>query len=249
MPTPFMHLQTAEKILAAVPNGRFRTLLTQQWPAFYLGSVAPDYQTICDVPREVSHFYTFPPDPAIQAHAELLAKHPELVQVVNLPPEQSVFVAAYMAHLMLDLVWFWEIVLPFFVQAGKWGSRETRQLVHFILLTHLDTLALESLPQTAVSTLAAAHPQHWLPFAADDHLIRWRDMLVEQLHPGAPIQTVEIYAGRMGMTSAEFATHLHDPAWMQEHLFDNIPVDKVQAVLETAVPRSIDLITNYLGYE
>lgn len=72
-------------------------------------------------------------------------------------------------------------------------------------------------------------------------------MLVNQLHPGAITKTIEIYAGRLKMTPTEFAANLHDQSWMQAQVFNKIPVDEVQHILQTAVPRSVELISSYLS--
>ena len=127
---------------------------------------------------------------------------------------------------MLDLIWLREVVYPFFYLPRDLGDRQKRQLTHFILLTYLDTIALNALPETAVSTLAAADSKQWLPFIDDAILTEWRDMLVTQLQPGAPVKTVEIYAGRLRASPVEFAANLQDPAWMQAQVFDKIPVDR-----------------------
>lgn len=251
MPTPFMHLAVAEQILAELgqqgENGRFLFhLLSQQWPAFYLGSVAADLSTVSNVPRDTTHFYTIPPPPHVYAYREMLAAYPALADVANLAPAHAVFIAGYAAHLLLNLIWLREIVYPFFVQQAEWESHEQRRLSHNILLTYLDQLAQATLPETAVNTLAAAQPQQWLPFAPDDALTTWQAMLVSQLQPGAPSQTVNIYAERLDLTPAAFAASLQDPVWMETHVFGKIPVANVQTILKDAIPRSIAVISTYL---
>lgn len=251
MPTPFMHLAVAEQIRAELgrwgENGRFLSnLLAQQWPAFYLGSVAADLSAISNIPRHATHFYTMPPPPELEAHTEMLAAYPMLADVARLAPEQAVFIAGYSAHLLLDLIWLREIVFSFFHELEQWSSREQRRLAHFILLTYLDKLAYEALPETAVSTLAAAHPHQWLPFAPDETLNAWQAMLVAQLEPGAPSQTINIYAKRLQMTPERFAASLTDPTWMDAQVFSKVSLSAVQAVLHDAIPRSITLLTNYL---
>lgn len=244
-----MHLDIAEQIRRqAVQNGhgRLADQLGAEWPAFYLGSVAPDINAISDIRRAETHFYDIPPRPENEAVPEMLAQYPLLAAVDRLPAAQAIFVAAYSAHLLLDLIWLREIVVPFFFQADHLGPPAQRRLTHFILLTYLDTISLEALPDTAVTTLAQASPNQWLPFVPDALLVQWRDMLVDQLHPEAPVRTVEIYAGRLGMSAAEFGAALHDPAWMEEHVFSKLPVLEIQAIIQTAVPRSVQLITDYL---
>lgn len=249
MPTPFMHLHVAEQIYTlagSMGNGRLQSTLAADWPAFYLGSVAPDVNAISTITRETTHFYDMPPARDEMAYPTMLAQYPQLNNLAEMPSAQVIFVAAYSAHLMLDLIWLREIVYPFFYLPKHLGDRRQRQLTHFILLTYLDTIALNALPETAVSTLAAANPTGWAPFIPDAILGDWQAMLAAQLVPGATAQTVEIYAGRLGMSPAEFAANLQDPVWMQAQVFDMIPVAQVQQILQTAVPQSLDLITNYL---
>ena len=249
MPTPFMHLHMAEQIyemVAANGDGRLQSTLAAEWPAFYLGSVAPDVNAISTLPRATTHFYDMPPDPEETAYLTMLKQYPELADLSAMSPGQAICVAAYSAHLLLDLIWLREIVYPFFHLVESLGDRQQRRLTHFILLTYLDTIALSHLPETAVSTLAAAQPKQWLPFVDDEILTAWQGLLVEQLQPEASVKTIEIYAGRLKMSAAEFAANLQDPAWMQERVFSKIPVDEVQQILLNAVPKSVELIRNYL---
>ncbi len=250
MPTPFMHLHIAEQILAGLSagsdNGRIHAQLAAEWPAFYLGSVAPDVNAISELTRAQTHFYTMPPAADVHAPAVMLEQYPTLAQAGQLSMDRAVFVAAYQAHLLLDLIWLRDVVYPYFVQVDHLGDRQQRELTHLILLTYLDALAVEALPDTAVSTLAHAQPQQWLPFVADEILNDWRDMLVAQLSPNASLRTIEIYASRLGIAATQFAQNLQDKAWMDDYVFGKIPVAAIQAILTEAVPRSIKIISNYL---
>jgi hypothetical protein len=249
MPTPFMHLQFAEDMRALIErksNRRLVDILEQEWPAFYLGSIAADFQTITHVPRADTHFYRIPPAPEDKAYPLMFAAHPELADGSQIRQDQAVFVAAYCVHLMLDLLWFRQVLLPYFVEAQAWGDFPLRRLVHDILLTYLDREAFDSLPPSAASILAAAWPQRWLPFASDTALIEWRDMLLAQLQPGATLQTIEIYAGRLKMSPDEFTRKLRDPVWLEAQVFRNVPVAEVQARLEAAVPQCVDMVASYL---
>jgi hypothetical protein len=248
MPTPFMHLQLAERVLAHERlDENVRTLLYDHYPAFYLGNVAADFQTICDIPRENTHFYDLPPARDARAYPEMLVRYPQLAQVDGLPGDQAVFIAAYCTHLMLDLRWYHEVLIPYFVAPSGWPSHRQRFIIHNTLLTYLDKLAVESLPAAAGEILAAARPCHWLPFARDEDLIDWQEMLVAQLAPGALLQTVAIYAGRLSMSPKEFAANLADPEWMIDHVFQKAPLEAVQGMLTSAVSESVGLITDYLN--
>lgn len=243
-----MHLQIAERIKSHAGLSRFaRVLLLDHYPAFYLGNVAPDFQSVCDIPREDTHFYDLPPAPDSLAYPTMFAQYPELADAGSMPSDQVVFIAAYCAHLLMDLRWFRDVLMPFFVETQEWDSHHQRFLVHNTLLTYLDKLAVESLPGTAANTLAAAVPDSWLPFADDRDLMSWRDLLVRQLEPGALLETITIYAERLDMSPSEFAANLEEPDWMEDHLFRKVPVDEVQQMLTSALDDSVDFINQYLN--
>lgn len=246
MPTPFMHLQVAERIKSdsrLLPT--LRLLIEKNFSAFYLGSIAPDVQSVTKQPRSSTHFYDLPPRPEDRAYPDFLATYPQLSKPEQLPPEQAVFVSAYCAHLMLDLRWYHEVLIPYFIEPVQWDDNHQRFVVHNTLLTYLDKIAVKSLPNGAGRILAAAEPDEWLPFVTDEDLTRWRDILVDQLQPGVPLRTIEIYAGRLYMSPEEFAKNLEEPAWMEEHLIRRVPVDSVIEMISSAVKESADLINQY----
>ncbi len=248
MPTPFMHMQIAEWICAEaqVNNIALLNRLKEEWSNFYFGSIAPDYQAICDVPRIESHFYDIPPEPDNEGYNYMLTQFPALADSDALTKETAVFIAGYCVHLLYDIIWLRDIVFPFFVNTKELGDRPQRQLIHFSLLTYLDKLALESLPETSASTLSAAQNFNILPFAKPDHLQAWHNEVQPQLEPKGRNLTIDIYAKRLGMTPNEFASNLDDPNWMDEHIFGKLPVEKIQTILKTAVPRSLTLLNDYL---
>ena len=243
-----MHLQVAERILRSGRLGEdLRAQIAEHVPALYLGSVAPDVQTVSGAPRAETHFYDLPPDADHQAHLEMLVRYPELACASELTFEHALFVAAYRAHLMLDLRWYREVLIPFFVAQTDWADLKQRFLAHNILLTFLDRRAVGSLPSSARETLLEREPDSWLPFVKDTDLHRWREMLAEQLRPDGSLLTIDIYAGRLSMSPAEFASHLKQPEWMEEQVFGKVPLDLVQSMMALAVEESAELISGYLS--
>ena len=243
-----MHLEIAEMIRSSDRLLEpFKEYIDRDFPAFYLGSVAADVQSVADIKREDTHFYYVPPRSDEQAYETMLKSYPQIANSRAIPRDHAVFIAGYCAHLMLDLRWYHEVLIPFFVENENWASHHRAFLVHNTLLTYLDKSAVDELPASAPETLSSAQPKNWLPFAADSDLVKWRDLLVQQLKPGAMLQTVEVYARRMGMSPKEFAANLGRADWMNRHLFSKVPVAKIEAVLSSAVDDSIDLIHNYLA--
>ena len=250
MPTPFMHLQLSEELRSLVlQNHEFdehlQKILIEQWPAFYLGVVAPDFQTICGVPRVETHFYEMPPESKNVAQRHMLSLYPQLYPGQALEADQAIFIAAYLAHLQVDLIWHFDVILPYFVMNPVFEDQHQAYLSHETLLTYLDNLSIQALHYTAADVLAAAGYDHWLPFAEDEQMMAWRAYLLEQMAPGRTIRTVQIFAGRLGMTEEEFSAKLGSPDWMNEKLFSLIPVEEIQRRLQNSIPESLDLIEAY----
>lgn len=244
-----MHLRVAQRIYdhPDLPAS-IKRRLEAAWAAFSLGNVAPDFQTICDVPREVAHFYELPPSREVEAHEKMMAVYPELADPGQLGVEHAVFIAGYRAHLLLDLRWYWEILIPCFVEADDWpADHRQRFLVHNTLLTYLDRQSRAALPEDAGPVLAAARPDGWLPFAGDGDLIRWRDMIAGQLEPGTVPATVSIYAERMRISPVVFAANLDNPDWMAGEVFRRVPIDHVLGVIDRGVDASVRLLNDYLS--
>ncbi len=254
MPSPFLHLHIAEKIRVDIgkrlaENGRIAEILGTGWPAFYLGSVAPDYQTISGQPREKTHFFKLPPAPDNQAYPRMFAQFPQLAAGDHLPIPHASFIAAYTAHLLLDLIWFRKILIPYFHLNPQLSDFQERRLLHLILLTYLDKFAFDQLPDSAADTLLKANPICWLPFANDSDLRSWQEFLGEQLLPGAVPETVRIYANRLQMPAESFAAKLNNREWMQNHLFSRIPVPEVLEIVYSAVPKSVEITIRYFNGE
>jgi hypothetical protein len=245
-----MHLQFSETMRGRalherIPHGRLPEMFTTSWPAFYLGSVAPDYQTICGMPRYETHFYKMPPQSVSQGWRNFLAQNPGLYPGKSLASEQASFVAAYMVHLYLDLWWHFDVVMPYFTDKSLVGDFNHAYLLHLTLLTYLDNLALHALPMTARVDLAAADYDQWLPFASNEEIDSWQQYLQQQLSESGSVQTVKIFAGRLRMTPDEFDAKLTDPDWMDRELFSRIPVAKIEHKLRQAIEISLDLVEAY----
>jgi hypothetical protein len=241
-----MHLEMAERILDdSRMDPQVRLLLEDHLPAYYLGNVAPDYQTITSIPREKTHFYDLPPGVDDDSCLTMLTQYPELSAAKTSSQSHAAFISAYCSHLLLDLRWYHEVLIPFFLGPGDWKDHRHRFIVHNTLLTYLDRQAFYSLSESAAETLEAAKPNGWLPFASNVDLSAWRDFLVSQMKPGATPQTVEIYAGRLSMSPEQFSENLDRPEWMEEYVFSKVSLDSVLAILATAIGDGVALITDY----
>jgi hypothetical protein len=249
MPTPFMHLDFAERLRAHTAlSPRVRDWLEAELPAFYLGNIAADYQIICDIPRETTHFYSLPPEPGSQAHQAMLARYPELAAADRLPADQAVFIAGYCFHLIQDLIWYRRVLEPFFFLSDGWPrAPRARFVAHNSLLTYLDQCAYQRLPEYAGPTLSRSASHNWLPFADDEQLHEWTDLIVRQLLPGSTTETIAIFSSRLHMSAEEFAGNLNDTQWMNEQVFSKAPLAQVERALSDGIDRSALFINQYLA--
>ncbi|MFN2136670.1 MAG: zinc dependent phospholipase C family protein [Candidatus Promineifilaceae bacterium] len=245
-----MHLQLAETMRSRAEESaaaaEWQLLLCPgNWPNFFFGSVAPDYETISGVPRSATHFYRMPPSSVLEGPRAMLTAFPCVSPGKDLAQWRAAFTAAYLAHLYIDLKWHFQVVMPYFAAPEQFADRHLAYRSHLALLTYLDARALASLSPHAKHDLEVARTVEVLPFDDQGGLGAWQAYLVNQLRPGAATQTVAIFAGRLQMTPQAFAAKLEDRDWMEKELFSRVPVPAIQQLLEESVVESLDLIVAY----
>ena len=246
MPTPFNHLRIAYDLRPSLPAG-VRAALSAEWPAFLLGSIAPDVQTVSGQPREATHFFSVPLAASPPALETLLGQYPALAAPQALPAAQAAFVAGYLAHLEFDVAWVREIFEPVFGPDQTWGSFRERIYLHNALRAHWDAVDHPALPAEAGPALAAARPAAWLPFVHDDHLVRWRDQVAQQLQAEGQAATVEVFAERMGVEPAAFRALLASPEAMQARVFTRVAPAQLAAFRAATLARTAAVLTGYWG--
>jgi hypothetical protein len=241
-----MHLALAEEILSgsALPPAT-RGWLHEQRGAFLLGQTAPDVQSVSQQARQETHFYTLPRTSTRPAHEELFEAYPELARPSLLPADQAAFIAGYIAHLRVDEIWLDQIFLRYFAEGPEaWPVRAFR---HNVLRTWLDERDRQRLNHGIAQALREAEPEGWLPFAGDHNLRAWRDWLVEQLRPGQPVQTVEVFARRLGIEPQKMKAVLRSPQRMEAEIFQHLPADALPVFHEQSRAESVQLIERYLA--
>jgi hypothetical protein len=245
MPTPFTHLATAGEMLAHpdLPVG-LKVALAVQLPAFLHGNTAPDVQTLSGHPREATHFFPVPLGTAPPGPTQMLARYPALAHPAALPPHQAAFLAGYLAHLVFDQLWVADIFDPVFGEEQTWASFRERLYLHNALRAFWDAQDLARLPPETAGRLKSAEPNVWLPFVDDHHLYAWRDLIADQLGPGAG-RTVEVFAQRMRVDATDFAALLGSPAELQRRVFAHVPLEALDRYRAKALARSVQVIRAY----
>ena len=247
MPTPVTHLVMARELIEGnLLSPPVQFLLKREWGPFLLGHTAPDVQTVSHQSRDETHFYSLPPDDTVPAYQRLFHTYPELARPERMPSDRAVFIAGYIAHLLVDERWWWEIFRPFFGPQAEWETFERRLFLHNVLRTWMDQRDQARLDGGEARALAEAEPRGWLPFARDEDLRAWRDLLVEQLQPGNRVRTAEVFAARMGLPAEAIEATLRSPLRMSR-LFRRISPDRVRDFRADALRRSALLIEEYLA--
>jgi hypothetical protein len=245
MPTPFTHLAIGSELLACAGLPReARAALKAELPAFLLGNIAPDVQTISGQEREATHFFPVPLEGAPPAGSVMLGEYPALARRTSLPVAQAAFVAGYLAHLVFDQLWVARIFEPVFGPQQPWGSFRDRLYLHNVLRAHWDAQDLARLPAGTGPTLRQAAPAGWLPFVGDPHLAGWRDLVGGQLEGGGA-RTVEVFAERMGADAVELARVLASPADLQQRVFSRLPPAALDEYRAEGLVKSADAIGAY----
>lgn len=243
MPTPFTHLETAQRMLRddAIPQP-LRHALAEELPAFLLGQIAADARTNGDLRREDTHFYSYDRGISEPPWRVMIQRNPVLLRPHS--PAQRAFVAGYVAHLTVDEVWSLDMLGPHF--AGReWGTRPFRFLMLHILLIHMDERDYARLDPGHYDSLIRAQPVDWLPFMSDQTLADWRDFIGQQIKPGGVSQTLEVLGSRIAKPPAELRAILDAPETMQRDLWAHITPDTLAAVESTMYARACDALVTY----
>ncbi len=245
MPTPFNHLHIAYDLTAQLPAA-LRAPLAAEWPAFLLGNIAPDVQTLTGELREATHFFPVPLGAAPPAAAALFAQHPALAQPGRMAPGQAAFVAGYLVHLEFDQWWVRDIFEPVFGPDLAWGTFPERLYLHNALRAYWDAEDLAALSGEAGVQLSRAAPAGWLPCGRHADLARWRDEVADQLLAG-PVagRTLAVFAERMQVEAEVFSRLVQSPEAMARQVFARVPLAEVRAYRQRTLAHSAALLDAY----
>lgn len=223
-------------------------MIQGQLGAFCLGNTAPDVQVISGQKRSATHFFSVPiPAGAEVPWEKILSKHPGLRASRELDEAQSVFISGYLCHLQADWIWVSDIFEPIFGPRQKWGTFSQRLYWHNILRAYLDVEVLKYLPVDRILGLGSIASQNWLPIIQDRDLKTWWIYICEQLEPGNPIKTFEVFAARQGIDVLEFQAMLEAEESLQENIFSHISRQRLDDYRTQLVEKNISLLNNYLG--
>ena len=247
MPTPIQHLVLAQRLLddPSLPDA-IRDRLRAQRGAFLFGNTAPDVQTVSGQLREATHFFVIPWTHVPKPHKAMFELYPYLGFPQNRPADHAAFIAGYICHLRLDVLWVRDIYLDNFGPDAHWGANlRERHVYHNILRAWCDRHDQDHLNDTIGSALSLANPVEWLPFTADRYLIQWRDNLAGQFRPGASIRTVEVFAERGGVPPEKFHQVLDSPEEMEQHIFAHASREKLEKFYRDGYEQMAELIVEY----
>jgi hypothetical protein len=90
-------------------------------------------------------------------------------------------------------------------------------------------------------------PDGWLPFTQDHSLLAWRDLLTDQLKPGAEIQTIEVFAARQGISPAKYYKLLNSDQALESKIFSHLHRHQLESYLKNLIDDNIETLKTYLG--
>lgn len=241
MPTPFMHLNAAHRWLQEAP-AEAQAAIMSHLGAFLLGNVAPDARVSTGLSREETHFFEYAAKIEPPAKDAMFEAHPTLETAVG---EQRAFVAGYIAHLAMDVVWAESMLYPNFYKKD-WLTPAMRFVHLHVLLLQLDERDYGQWPDTFAPALANAQPDHWLPFLGDADLIEWRNIIADQILPGKHSKSIEVLGTRVSVGEAGLREILADEARIQDELWANVPQGLVESVEQQMFAAMRRDLLNYL---
>jgi hypothetical protein len=221
--------------------------LHAQRGAFLFGNTAPDVQVVSNQPREATHFFQIPFGTTPLPQRAMFKAYPALAHARSLSAAHAAFIAGYICHLWLDIIWVRDIYLPAFGPDARWDTMRDRLLFHNILRAWCDQNDQHQLNGDTGAALAGVQPRRWLPFTADAYLREWRDLLAAQFQPGATIRTVEVFAARNRVAPEDFRRVLDSPAELERVIFAHASHEKIEAFYRTGHDEMAELIVEYFS--
>jgi hypothetical protein len=249
VPTPFYHLDVAEIVLSQedLPV-EIQGFLNDHKPAFIFGNMAPDVQVVSGQNREETHFFRLPVSK--NEHYpwdQIFHENPELTHPSRPSQDQAAFLAGYLCHLQADWSWAVEIFEPVFGMHATWGTFHDRLYLHNVLRSYMDLEVLRRLSGQTRELLEQSIPDGWLPFTQDHSLLAWRDLLTDQLKPGAEIQTIEVFAARQGISPAKYYKLLNSDQALESKIFSHLHRHQLESYLKNLIDDNIETLKTYLG--
>jgi len=241
-----MHLAFAQRMAADTELSPDALSLIQAQPgAFLLGCIAPDARVSSGLRRADTHFFEYVPVVDPPPVDNMLTRFPGLRCSVIDSEAQAAFVAGYVTHLAMDVVWCEQLLFPHFM-TGWADERLSFEMLH-MLLAYLDGRDFARLDKAVqYPELVATTPIDWLPFIPDAALIDWRDLIAAQLAPDGYSMTTTILGQRIRLTGAEMQAFLDDPVQMDAKLWHNVPQAIVETVAQTMDTTARATLSAYL---
>jgi hypothetical protein len=248
MPSPLVHVYIAQLLLTDSNGQGLAHALRGQVGDFLLGSIAPDAWTLGRITRQQAHVLPIPIPPGKEGAVELLAVYPTLADPARLTPASAAFVAGYMAHLLVDEIWYHGIFHPCFYCSAPTDPPLARRLVlHNVLRLHCEVQIEDQLDAGLVGMIFAAAAAYAFPLLDDDALRQWRDLVGAELQPGVPKRSAEVFAERLGIPVEELLTLLRSPAIIEQEIMGRLPAGQIDRFMSDSVAAARILVDAYLN--
>lgn len=250
MPNTQTHLAAASHLLGAAALPMTIPWLAQpdMQAAFLLGTISPDARVVSGHTREATHFIPIPPPPGVLAQDMMLDAWPELRPQSVARQAQAAFVAGYLAHLIMDQTWLDIVVLPgLFIDGIDWNTRHPNWRLYSILMTWLEYQAAARLQPNITALLATATPEHWVPFLEDQHLIGWRNHVLQTIQTDGARRTSQIFARSNNLMAEELEAIVLSEERMAHEAYPVVPPEQLQQFAGETDRRTQQAVTAYLG--
>lgn len=218
--------------------------------ALLLGGITPDARAIARISRESTHFYDIPMAPDdLPAHIRMLETHPDLCTIdPDQRPLHAAFVAGYVAHLVMDVVWLDHIVMDgLFIDGMPWGIHHPNWLRYSLLMTRMEYDADRALPRSYFSKVREVDPDRWLPFMPDRFIRKWRKVVADRVEEGGARLVSTHFSRTNHMSTDELESMVLDDEQMDRVVHDQIPRRQMDDFYEETYRRTEEAVLDYLA--
>ncbi len=176
MPHLAFHMSVARELANSLEN----TLIDADRGAYYLGSTGPDMHVLSREQRISSHYFDLDRLDEQDSVESFFRAHRDLRDVWKLGDSTAAFVAGYLTHLVIDVVWITDIYRPFFGPDSALGGDARANVLDRVLQYELDLQRRQDGPamDEIRDALEKSTPAVNVDFAEPEIIARWRELAV-----------------------------------------------------------------------
>ncbi|MBI4200042.1 MAG: zinc dependent phospholipase C family protein [Chloroflexi bacterium] len=247
-------LESARCLAGDVGPQPLRDTIQKHLGSFLLGSCAPDIRAITKDRRDATHFAPVSNTVVGTGARNLFQAYPRLRAAASSSDPTVAFMAGYVSHLVADEAWIIDIYRPYFANRQQFPDPVVANVMDRALQLDLDRQAL-GLHQGAdafLGPLAEADNDVSVDFIPPSALAQWKERVAWVLQRSFSWERLLFLTrrqypqddGTAQRVASEFLATLPEGL---EHVYQQVPRERVEAYRSTAIQEWVKAATRYLA--